>query len=55
MMIAIGILTVLVTFAVVALIGRVFRNDGHSRGAPKWESGAGAMPSSPDSNWVRLH
>jgi hypothetical protein len=55
MMIAIEILTVLVTFAIVVLIGRVFRDDDHIRGARKWKSDPGPKPSSPDSYRVRLH
>lgn len=55
MMIAIGILTVLVTFAVVVLISWVFRDGDHRRVASKWESDAAATPSTPDSYWVRLH
>jgi hypothetical protein len=55
MMIAMEILTVLVTFAIVVLISWVFRDDGHSRGAPKWKSDPGPKPSSPDTYWVRLH
>jgi flagellar basal body-associated protein FliL len=55
MMIAIEILIMLVTVAIVVLISWVFRDDDGSRSAPKWGSDPGPTPSSPDSYSVRLH
>jgi flagellar basal body-associated protein FliL len=55
MIIAIEILTVLVTFAIVVLISWMFRDDDGSRRARKWESDPGPKPSSPETYRVRLH